>query len=109
MWRATVLTLFPEMFPGPLGISLIGKALEILDLDALNRSGHQLDAADITHTFTPGALPAVNGVQPGGNNGSFKSEFVWYATQKKGYVLLTNSEKGDDLDARLRTFFATGR
>lgn len=27
-FRATVLTLFPEMFPGPLGISLAGKALE---------------------------------------------------------------------------------
>ena len=27
-WRATVLTLFPEMFPGPLGASLPGKALE---------------------------------------------------------------------------------
>ena len=27
-WSATVLTLFPEMFPGPLGISLLGKALE---------------------------------------------------------------------------------
>src|ERR1700744_3033196 len=27
-WTATVLTLFPEMFPGPLGISLLGKALE---------------------------------------------------------------------------------
>ena len=27
IWRATVLTLFPEMFPGPLGISLAGKAL----------------------------------------------------------------------------------
>ena len=26
-WQATVLTLFPEMFPGPLGISLPGKAL----------------------------------------------------------------------------------
>lgn len=26
-WRATVLTLFPEMFPGPLGQSLAGKAL----------------------------------------------------------------------------------
>jgi tRNA (guanine37-N1)-methyltransferase len=26
-WQATVLTLFPEMFPGPLGISLLGKAL----------------------------------------------------------------------------------
>jgi len=25
-WRATVLSLFPEMFPGPLGVSLIGKA-----------------------------------------------------------------------------------
>src|SRR3954464_2575255 len=27
MWRATVLTLFPEMFPGPLGLSLAGRAL----------------------------------------------------------------------------------
>ena len=27
MWRATVLTLFPGMFPGPLGISLAGRAL----------------------------------------------------------------------------------
>jgi tRNA (guanine37-N1)-methyltransferase len=26
-WSATILTLFPEMFPGPLGISLLGKAL----------------------------------------------------------------------------------
>lgn len=28
MWRATVLTLFPDMFPGPLGFSLAGKALQ---------------------------------------------------------------------------------
>jgi tRNA (guanine37-N1)-methyltransferase len=27
-WRATVITLFPELFPGPLGASLVGKALE---------------------------------------------------------------------------------
>jgi len=27
-WRASVLTLFPEMFPGPLGCSLAGRALE---------------------------------------------------------------------------------
>src|SRR5215472_17234570 len=27
-WRASVLTTFPEMFPGPLGLSLAGKALE---------------------------------------------------------------------------------
>ena len=27
MWHATVLTIFPDMFPGPLGMSLAGKAL----------------------------------------------------------------------------------
>ncbi|MFT8563723.1 tRNA (guanosine(37)-N1)-methyltransferase TrmD [Acetobacter orientalis] len=27
-WQATVLTLFPEMFPGPLGLSLAGRALD---------------------------------------------------------------------------------
>ncbi|MGH6876886.1 MAG: tRNA (guanosine(37)-N1)-methyltransferase TrmD, partial [Rhizomicrobium sp.] len=27
-WRATVLTLFPSMFPGPLDASLIGQARE---------------------------------------------------------------------------------
>jgi tRNA (guanine37-N1)-methyltransferase len=27
MWHATVLTIFPEMFPGPLALSLAGKAL----------------------------------------------------------------------------------
>ena len=27
-WSATVLTLFPEMFPGALGVSLVGRALE---------------------------------------------------------------------------------
>jgi tRNA (guanine37-N1)-methyltransferase len=34
-WSATVLTLFPEMFPGPLGVSLLGKALQT-DLWALD-------------------------------------------------------------------------
>ena len=38
-WQATVLTLFPEMFPGPLGISLLGKALE--------RKLWQLDVRDV--------------------------------------------------------------
>jgi tRNA (guanine37-N1)-methyltransferase len=37
-WRATILTLFPEMFPGPLGHSLAGRALEsgIWSLDTRN-------------------------------------------------------------------------
>jgi tRNA (guanine37-N1)-methyltransferase len=37
-WQAKVLTLFPEMFPGPLGVSLAGRALEdgLWRLSALN-------------------------------------------------------------------------
>ncbi len=37
-WTATVLTLFPDMFPGPLGFSLSGRALETGSwaLDTLN-------------------------------------------------------------------------
>jgi len=37
-WQATVLTLFPEMFPGPLGYSVIGRALaeQRWNLDCLN-------------------------------------------------------------------------
>ena len=38
IWRATVLTLFPEMFPGPLGGSLAGRGLGegIWSLEARN-------------------------------------------------------------------------
>src|ERR1700689_1486389 len=43
-WRSTVLTLFPEMFPGPLGVSLAGKAL-VAGLWAL-------DARDIRDSAT---------------------------------------------------------
>ena len=27
-WKVDMLTIFPEMFPGPLGLSIAGKALE---------------------------------------------------------------------------------
>jgi len=38
MWRASVLTIFPELFPGPLGASLSGKALaqKIWSLEAVD-------------------------------------------------------------------------
>jgi tRNA (guanine37-N1)-methyltransferase len=46
-WTATVLTLFPEMFPGPLGQSIAGKALtaghwalETVDIRAFARDKH---------------------------------------------------------------------
>ena len=37
-WRARVLTLFPEAFPGPLGVSLAGKALKdgLWELETVN-------------------------------------------------------------------------
>ena len=43
-WSATVLTLFPEMFPGPLGISLLGKALQqdLWQLDVRDIRDHGL-------------------------------------------------------------------
>ena len=48
IWRAKVLTLYPEMFPGPLGASLIGKArekrlweLETLDIRSFATDKHR--------------------------------------------------------------------
>src|SRR5271167_1562238 len=45
MWRASVLTIFPEMFPGPLGLSLAGKALAsgAWSLDAIDIRGFATD------------------------------------------------------------------
>src|SRR6186997_130848 len=45
MWRASVLTIFPEMFPGPLGSSLAGKALAkgLWALDAVDIRDHAAD------------------------------------------------------------------
>jgi tRNA (guanine37-N1)-methyltransferase len=45
MWRATVLTLFPDMFPGPLSQSLAGKALRdgVWSLDARDIREHATD------------------------------------------------------------------
>jgi tRNA (guanine37-N1)-methyltransferase len=45
MWRATILTIFPEMFPGPLGSSLAGKALAagVWSLDAVDIRAHATD------------------------------------------------------------------
>src|SRR5215831_9528105 len=45
MWRATVLTIFAEMFPGPLGVSLAGKALAS-GLWALDAHDIRASAAD---------------------------------------------------------------
>jgi tRNA (guanine37-N1)-methyltransferase len=45
MWRATILTIFPDMFPGPLGASLAGKALAagLWSVDAVDIRSHATD------------------------------------------------------------------
>ena len=45
MWRASVLSIFPEMFPGPLGLSLAGKALAagVWSLDVVDIRGFATD------------------------------------------------------------------
>jgi tRNA (guanine37-N1)-methyltransferase len=60
LWRATVLTLFPELFPGPLGASLCGEAL---------RNGiWRLDTVDIRH-FGYGKHRSVDDAPAGGGAG----------------------------------------
>ncbi|HYM04604.1 MAG TPA: tRNA (guanosine(37)-N1)-methyltransferase TrmD [Stellaceae bacterium] len=81
-WTATVLTLFPEMFPGPLGYSLAGKALregvwrlETVDIRGFARDKHRSvddapfgggpgmvmrpDIVDAALAGTSGAGPAI--------------------------------------------------
>ena len=60
-FAATILTLFPEMFPGPLGLSLAGRALErgLWSIDVSNIR----DAATDRHR-TVDDHPAGGGAQP---------------------------------------------
>src|SRR6202043_2426431 len=60
MWRAGVLTIFPEMFPGPLGLSLAGKALA--------SGAWSLDVVDI-RSFATGKHRTVDDTPAGGGPG----------------------------------------
>ena len=60
MWRVSVLTLFPDIFPGPLGVSLAGKALQA--------GVWSLDAVDI-RAFAPDKHRTVDDTPAGGGPG----------------------------------------
>lgn len=60
MWRTTVLTIFPDMFPGPLGMSLAGKALA--------NGTWSLETVDI-RDFGIGAHRTVDDTPAGGGPG----------------------------------------
>lgn len=60
-WRASILTLFPEMFPGPLGASLAGKALAagLWSLEALDIRTHATDRHHTVDDTPAGGGPGM--------------------------------------------------
>ncbi len=60
-FRATILTLYPEMFPGPLGVSLAGKALAagIWSLEARNIRDHGTGAHRAVDDTPAGGGPGM--------------------------------------------------
>jgi len=97
-WSATILTLFPEMFPGPLGISLLGKALE--------KNLWQLDVRDI-RDHGLGKHRSVDDSPSGGGPGMVMRADVAAAAidavERKDRPLIYLSPRGKRLDqARVR-------
>ena len=45
----------------------------------------------------------------GGNNGNFQSGFVFFKSQKNGYVFLTNCDKGGVFNKALIKFLTNGK
>jgi tRNA (guanine37-N1)-methyltransferase len=103
-WRATVLTIFPELFPGPLGASLAGKALA---------SGlWSFEAIDI-RDFGEGKHRSVDDTPAGGGPGMVMRAGVLaraidsVAQQDDSRPKLLLSPRGKPLDqARVRTLTA---
>ena len=97
-WTAHILTLFPEMFPGPLGFSIIGKALEekkwLLELIKLQN-------------FSKKGPKYVDDKPYGGGSGMIiKNEIVHEALKqtikkiKNNYSLVYLTPKGKKLDQK---------
>jgi tRNA (guanine37-N1)-methyltransferase len=61
MWRASVLTLFPDMFPGPLGMSLAGKAMAsgLWSLEARDIRTHATDRHGTVDDTPAGGGPGM--------------------------------------------------
>jgi tRNA (guanine37-N1)-methyltransferase len=92
MWCATVLTIFPEMFPGPLGISLAGKALAA--------GAWALEAVDI-RAYAADKHHSVDDTPAGGGPGMVMKADVLAraidATHKDARPLLLMSPRGTPL------------
>jgi tRNA (guanine37-N1)-methyltransferase len=96
-WRACVLTLFPEMFPGPLGLSIAGRAL--------NEGIWALETVDI-RDFARDKHRSVDDTPFGGGPGMvMRADVVDAAidsvmTRSAGAPLIYLSPRGRPLDQR---------
>jgi tRNA (guanine37-N1)-methyltransferase len=103
-WSAHVLTLYPDMFPGPLGHSLAGRALA--------EGSWTLDAVQI-RDFTRDRHRSVDDTPAGGGAGMVMRADILaaalddVATRNPGLPLLAMTPRGRPLDqARVRTLAA---
>ena len=97
-WTAHILTLFPEMFPGPLGFSIIGKALE--------EKNWLLELIKLQNFSKKGSKYVDDKPYGGGPGMIIKSEIVHEALKqtikkiKNNYSLVYLTPKGKKLDQK---------
>jgi len=101
-WAATILTLYPEMFPGPLGLSLAGRAM--------GEGKWSLDAVQI-RDFATDKHKSVDDTPAGGGAGMVMRADVLAAaidgSVKPGIPLLAMTPRGRPLtQARIRELAA---
>ncbi len=101
-FKATILTLFPDMFPGPLGLSLAGKALE-QDL-------WSLDARDIRSAATDRHRTVDDHPTGGGPGMVMKPDVLAAAIDAADHVgpRLLMSPRGEPLTQKLVRELAAG-
>ena len=97
-WTAHILTLFPEMFPGPLGFSIIGKALE--------KKNWSLKLINLQNFSKKGPKYVDDKPYGGGSGMIIKSEIIHEALKKtikkikNNYSLIYLTPKGKKLDQK---------
>jgi tRNA (guanine37-N1)-methyltransferase len=97
-WAAHILTLFPEMFPGPLGFSIIGKALE--------KKNWSLKLINLQNFSKKGPKYVDDKPYGGGSGMIIKSEIIHEALKKtikkikNNYSLIYLTPKGKKLDQK---------
>jgi len=95
-WTAHILTLFPEMFPGPLGFSIIGKALE--------EKNWSLKLINLQNFSKKGPKYVDDKPYGGGSGMIIKSEIIHEALKKtikkikNNYSLIYLTPKGKKFD-----------